>query len=113
MEPKPISLDEHSLIGLELCAMRERLRILAMRIDAGYGRSVGCAGRTAAAVDAFRDVLTSRVMESCPPAYVGPVAGVYHCTERLQALREERDLKVIGDRLLGIAEGDLGRNSRR
>ena len=28
MEGKALSLDEHALIGLELCAMRERLRIL-------------------------------------------------------------------------------------
>lgn len=105
MEVKPLSLDEHTLIGLELCAIRERLRILAIRIDSSYGKPVGTVGRSAAdAVDAFRDALTGQIMQSCPPAYAGSVSRVYHCTERLQALREDRDLKTIGDRLLGIAE---------
>ena len=40
MEGKALSLDEHALIGLELCAMRERLRILAIRIDNSYGKPV-------------------------------------------------------------------------
>ncbi len=103
MDIKPLSLDEHTLIGLELCAIRERLRILAICIDTSYGRPVGTVGRTAAdAVDAFREVLTGQVLQSCPPAYAGAVSGVYHCTERLQALREERDLKTIGDRILGL-----------
>ncbi len=105
MESKPLSLDEHSLIGLELCAIRERLRILSIRIDGSYGRPVGTLGRSAAhAVDAFRDVLTLQILQSCPPAYLGTVSTVYSCTERLQTLREARGLKTIGDRLLGIIE---------
>ena len=102
---RQLSLDEHALIGLELCAIRERLRILAIRIDACYGTSVGTAGRSAAhAVDTFREVLTGQVLQSCPPAYAGVVSGAYHCTERLRDLREKRDLKTIGERILGIAE---------
>ena len=105
MDSKPLTLNEHKLIGLELCAIRERLRILAIRIDGSYGRVVGTVGRSAAhAVDAFRDVLTDKIIQTCPPAYVGAIASVYSCTERLQALREERDLKIISDRILGITE---------
>ena len=105
MEPKPISLDEHSLIGLELCAMRERLRILAKRIGNSHGKHVGNFGsRAADAVDAFREVLTREIMQTCPPAYSGSVSGVYNCTERLQALRDGRDLKIISNRILGIVE---------
>ena len=105
MEVKPLSLDEHTLIGLELCAMRERLSILAIRIDNRYGKTIGNVSRKAAeAVDSFREVMTGQILQSCPPAYAGTVSGVYHCAERLQALREDRDLKTIGDRILGIAE---------
>jgi hypothetical protein len=105
MEGKALSLDEHALIGLELCAMRERLRILAIRIDNSYGKPVGTVGRQAAdAVDSFREVMTGQILQTCPPAYAGTVSGVYHCTERLHALREGRDLKIIGERILGIAE---------
>ena len=105
MELKQLSLDEHTLIGLELCVIRERLRILSLRIDGSYGRAVGTIGRSAAhAVDMFRDVLTDKVLQTCPPAYAGAISTVYSCTERLQALREERSLQNISDRLLGIAD---------
>jgi hypothetical protein len=103
MEVKALSLDEHTLIGLELCAIRERLRMISLRIDTSYGRPVGTVGRTAAdAVDALREALTRQILQTCPPEYAGTVSSVYQCTERLQALREERDLKTISDRLLGL-----------
>ena len=104
MEIKPLSLDEHTLIGLELCAMRERLRILAIRINTFYGKEIGNSGRLAAdAVDRFRDVLSDQILQICPKPYESKISSVYHCTERLNALREEKDVQLIGERILGIA----------
>jgi hypothetical protein len=104
MEPKPLPIDEHALIGLELCAMRERLSILALRIDNSYGKEIGNSGRkAAAAVDSFREVMNEQVERACPTSYAGKLNGVYHCTERLSALRQENDAHFIGARILGIA----------
>ena len=105
MEPKPpLPLNEHALIGLELCAIRERLIILASIIGNSYGREVGNAGRkAAAAVDSFREVMNEQVQQACPAPYAGKLTGVYHCTELLSALRQENDVHIIGARILGIA----------
>jgi len=104
MEIKPLSLDEHTLIGLELCAVRERLRMLAILINNSYGKEIGNSGRLAAdAVDRFRDALSDQILQVCPKPYAAKVSSVYHCSERLNALREENGVQIIGARILGIA----------
>ena len=104
MEIKPLSLDEHTLIGLELCAMRERLSILAIRINNCYGKEVGNSGRMAAdTVDRFRDALNDQILQICPKPYEAKMSSVYHCSEQLNALREENGVHHIGARILGIA----------
>lgn len=104
MESKPLPIDEHALIGLELCAMKERLSILALRIDHSYGKVIGNSGRkAAAAVDSFREVMNEQVLQACPAPYLGKLSGVYHCTDRLSALRQGNDVQLIGERILGIA----------
>jgi hypothetical protein len=107
IEKKPFPLDEHVLIGLELCAMRERLKILATRIADRYSEEIGRSCRKAAdAVDLFREVMNEQVRQSCPAQYAGKVVGIYYCTERLSALREEGAIQLIGARILGIASSD-------
>jgi hypothetical protein len=104
MTTKNMPLDEHALIGLELCAMSERLWILAGRITNCYGPPVGNLGYLAVeAVDRFRDALSHQLLQVCPKPYEAEVGSVYHCADRLKALRSEHELQIIGQRILGIA----------
>ncbi len=103
MNGKPLPIEEHVLIGLELCAMRERLCMLGIITSNTYGHTMGSSARYAAcAIDRLRELLNEHIVATLPQAHAIVASRIYNCTEHLHYLREIDDAARIGYRILGI-----------
>lgn len=103
MKDMQLPISEHIMIGLELCAMRERLCLLGVKVSGCQDQILRNSARNAAfAIDKLRDLLNEQVISIAPPSHSSIASRIYDCTERLHYLRETDGAQLIGERILGI-----------